>query len=58
MNDNDKMEMKYSKWMRCCIQMYHDNNVNRALFNVTTNGFFVKQQTAKIVVNTNCIVHG
>lgn len=44
--------------IQLAIQMYHDNNVNEALFNVTTNGFFIKQWMAKIVVNTNCIVHG
>jgi hypothetical protein len=29
--------------IQLAIQMYHDNNVNEALFNVTTNGFFIKQ---------------
>jgi hypothetical protein len=44
--------------IQLAIQVYHDNNVNQAPFKATTNGFFIKQRTAKIVVNTNYIVHG
>jgi hypothetical protein len=44
--------------IQLAIQMDHDNNVNQPLFNVTNTGYFIKQWMAKIVVNTNCTVHG